>query len=176
MRKAVILVLAVCFLSVASVASATSFSSLRTWDPYYTIEDYYSYTQPLNLPTPALTLNSAQLKITHKYNDNYEILGFGEVWYTYGENNLYIGKLGDSEYGNRTDTFTLSQSVLNEIMNNTPWSLVVKLDEDTWFDDYLRLYSSEICGDYTEAVPEPASMILLGSVLAGLAARRKFKK
>ena len=179
MKKFTTLVLIVSFLSVASVASAASFTTPKTWDPYYEINGSYTYTQNLDLPTPALTLNSASLSITHKGNSNWEFYGWGEIWYARGEDNLFIGKLGDSEYSQRTDTFTLDSSVLSEIMDNSPWSLYVKLYDTVGGNDHLKVYASVISGDYTpasEPVPEPATMILLGSALAGLAAKRKFRK
>lgn len=171
MKKFLVTLLSVIWVcALASTASALPFSNTIDWSPNIDIYDRYDYVHNLNLDPPGTSVNSATLSIRHKNNQN----NYFEVWYVWNEDSDYIGRLSDSMYGYVTDTFNLSQSILNEIADGNPWQLIIHLGENTSGYDRITLDRSTLAGDYNP-VPEPASLILLGSGLAGLAFRRRRK-
>jgi len=137
----------------------------------------FTYTHSLNLVPAGEKLNNAELQITHKNNLNINLFGL-EVWFADADSNTLIGRLGNSQlliWGYwRTDSFTLSPAILQEIQSNSPWALTVKLREGTSGSESIWLDKSVLSGDYTPA-PEPASIMLVGLGLAGFLARRKQK-
>jgi len=177
LRKCAVLLFMMLWLpAMGGIAAAAPFTDTIDWNPNITFNDNFTYTHNLNLNPPGLSIQSATLAITHYGNDNYSMYGFGEVWYAYGEDHIYIGKLGDSGHSWRTDSFNLSQAILDGIMGSNPWSLEVRLREDTSGSDYLTLDKSVLSGEYDPVpTPEPATMILLSSGVAGMILNRRRK-
>lgn len=169
MKKFLVTLLSVMWVfALASTASALTFSD--TINLNIDVYDYYTYVHTLDLDPPGVSVNSATLSIRHKNNQN----NYSEVWYVWNEDSDYIGRLSNSMYGYVTDTFNLSQSILNEIADGNPWQLRIYIGENTSGYDRITLACSTLAGDYNP-VPEPASLILIGSGLAGLVLRRRRK-
>ena len=135
----------------------------------------FTYEHVLDSVPSGATLNSADLSLTHMLNGDWSIMNFiGEVWYARSGGDIFIGDLSFSLCAWTTDTWTLGSDVLDEISSTDPLSLTVKLSQPMLIpiDGILALDESVLAGDYTP-IPEPATMILFGSGLLGLAALRR---
>jgi hypothetical protein len=174
------LVFAFLFLLMAGIARAIPFTDTVQFDETVQVVDSLQYTHVLEgLTTPPYTLTDATLQVRHNGNSN----NSGEVWFSYaGANNLLIGKLGTSSGQTwLTDTWVLSSAVLDLMNDTNPWSLAVKLADNTSGTDKIKLDWSVLSGNYVEAlvggpaaaVPEPGTLLLLGGGLLALAAARR---
>ncbi len=148
----------------------------------------YEYTHNIGILDPeALNIVSANLALTHYGNNNNDN---GEIWFSYTEGNITIGQLSTSNGSTWvTDTWSLSQDILTAMTSTNPWSLTVKLTENTNGNDSIHLDKSVLSGMYNSveeslggnvtlgqiSVPEPSVLSLLGIGLFGLLARRKIK-
>jgi hypothetical protein len=139
------------------------------------ITDTYTYSFDLgSIQATAISITGASLSLTHHGNSN---TGVGEVWLSTTASGHLIGQLSESNGPNYiTDSWILSSLILNEIMGSNPWTLTVKLDDNTTGTDKIEIRSSTLSANYSSneitsaAVPEPASLILLGSSLLFTAA------
>jgi hypothetical protein len=180
----------------AGVASAASFSVTDDYNDVYKngigydeITDSFLIEFTMPMKTPPDTLTSATLTLHHNGNSWATTNNnSAEVWFTYASNSpdILIGTLSSSP-GQiwTTDTWTLSAAVLSLIQSGTPnWKLSVKLFDTTPGADKINLDYATLAGDYTPGqegngqVPEPATMLLFGAGLIGLAGfgRRKLSK
>ena len=147
----------------------------------------YVYEHDLSqLDIPDTTINSGFLQLKHLGNQD---LGpTAEIWFALSGSGTFIGRLGKSQPKERTDHFELSQTVLDEIKTQNPWSLKIELSEQTSFNnEKLTLLQSELQIDYTRieiqhspsktipTTPEPSSFFLL-AVGAIAALPRVWKK
>ena len=125
------------------------------------------------LDTSGLSLNSGILTLTHLGNPANEPTA--EAWSVFSGSGLLIGKLGNSNSAKITDTWDLSEGILNEIRNQPNWKLTVGISEITPFNsEKINLYESKLTINYDSvsaapttipSTPEPSSLILLISGL-----------
>lgn len=125
---------------------------------------------------PALDINSAYLEITHV--GNLSTWFNPEIWILTANGGYNVGTLSPSGTPVScspwfTDHFDLSADVINAVTSGTPWQLALTLaDTRPFIPDILWVDKATFGGDY-QAVPEPATMLLLGIGLLGVAGIRR---
>ena len=181
---------------IGGMASATPFTDTedfsgdgtsggRTYNRISNTENF-SYTHNITFSPPAELITLATLTISHAGN-NAGIFSGIEVWFITDQGETKLADLSDSvnifqEKYWVDQAIPLPSSIYSAI-SGASWSITFKLKENTGGTHYLYLDKSVLSGQYTPSeqtapVPEPATMLLLGSGLIGLAgfASRKFKK
>jgi hypothetical protein len=171
------------------IVSADSFSSTVDFydshHSYLDITDSYTYGFTLTgLNSTDFTLDNATLSLAHLENSNSD----AELWFSYSNGDILIGQLSTSTGSGNTfmvDSWALSQAVLNEMQSTDPWSLTVKLLEDTGGTDKIKIDYSTLSGNYSplsddpppgpsqNSVPEPSTLLLVSAGLAGLGLLRE---
>ncbi len=166
MKKYLILVLFIlaAFCNTSDAVQAATFISLIDFPPSTvatdtqsgnTIDFVYEHNlAALNLPDT--TINSGSLQLKHLGNQD---LGpTAEIWFALSGSGTFIGRLGKSDPKERTDRFEFSQTILDEIKAQNPWSLKIELSEQTSFNnEKLTLLQSELQIDYTRIQPQHSS-------------------
>jgi hypothetical protein len=189
------LVTGLLMVGIAGAGNATPFSDLRDFDEiagvgdfagitYNEIENNYKYTHTLlGLTSPAYILQDATLSLRHNGNSN----NSGELWFSSADavSDILIGQLTGSGTAHdwTIDTWTLSAEILDLMDDGDPWALTVNLYDTTSGLDRLKIDYSILAGNYVASedpnpapVPEPTTLLMMGTGLAGLVCARKKKK
>ena len=188
-KKSIAFLIIVGVLLLPGIGAADTFSGSFDWSAtgtdsghtYEAVSDggvnpfAYAFTVPVDFSPPAEQILTASISLTHKNNK-----GQGnEIWYIDAGNSTLVGKLSGSESGWVTDTFTVPSSLFPAVPTGS-WSFAVKLTEGTPGTDVFWVDVSALSGTYNPqstgdptGVPEPVSLLLLGSGLVGLAVVRR---
>jgi PEP-CTERM motif len=190
MKKITVMLIVAFGLAIGSfgVASASSipFTDTIDWDTLtldgHTYDQFiqpndktaFTYQHDLTFDPEIASILSATLEITHRGNGASD----SELWFvrTVGTTDIDKKKVGDLSYSNgiwATDVFTLAPKVYDDVIGSD-WLLVVKIDDNTDSQDGFKMDYSTLSGQYAP-VPEPGTLLLLGSGLAGLALYRRRK-
>ncbi len=165
---------------VAGGANALPFSNIVDWDDcvkrdrtairMFDNPGLFTITHNVFFGPNPVSITDLTLTISHLGNK----ANGGEVWLVSDSGEFFVGQLEQSRRKWVDQEFSLPSSLYEGIISGV-WSIEFNLSERTRGKDNIWIDKTMLSGNY-QSIPEPATMLLFGAGLAGLAIFRKKSK